>query len=298
LHGGELPAALQKLPPLLTMETLLFRIITAGFVLLTLASYGMDQDLVQRMLTCQNAAKGARSVISGVLVGIPAVCIFLVLGLLLYIFYQRPDIMGAASPGYTPPDDSPFETFAYREMNGGLAGLFLAGLFAAGPAGINSGLNSMASTFVTDIYQSRVKGRNETHYLKVGRLAVVGAGVVLGLFACLCIVLYDPKNTTLISFALSVMNYAYAGLLGMFFTALFTKRGNTASVTAGWVAGFVTVLALEPSIMKIWAAELKCKPIVIAFPWRLVISTVVATSVCMIGTRKKIAAPLMAASVS
>jgi ABC-type uncharacterized transport system permease subunit len=36
LHGGALPAALQKLPPLLTMETLLFRIITAGFVLLTL----------------------------------------------------------------------------------------------------------------------------------------------------------------------------------------------------------------------------------------------------------------------
>jgi ABC-type uncharacterized transport system permease subunit len=36
LHGGELPVALRKLPPLLTMETLLFRIITAGFVLLTL----------------------------------------------------------------------------------------------------------------------------------------------------------------------------------------------------------------------------------------------------------------------
>ena len=36
LHGGKLPIALQKLPPLLTMETLLFRIITAGFVLLTL----------------------------------------------------------------------------------------------------------------------------------------------------------------------------------------------------------------------------------------------------------------------
>ena len=36
LHGGKLPVALQKLPPLLTMETLLFRIITAGFLLLTL----------------------------------------------------------------------------------------------------------------------------------------------------------------------------------------------------------------------------------------------------------------------
>ena len=36
LHGGALPFGLHKLPPLLTMETLLFRIITAGFVLLTL----------------------------------------------------------------------------------------------------------------------------------------------------------------------------------------------------------------------------------------------------------------------
>lgn len=37
LHGGELPRSLRSLPPLLTMETLLFRIIGAGFVLLTLA---------------------------------------------------------------------------------------------------------------------------------------------------------------------------------------------------------------------------------------------------------------------
>ena len=36
LHGGRLPAALQQLPALLTMETLLFRILCAGFVLLTL----------------------------------------------------------------------------------------------------------------------------------------------------------------------------------------------------------------------------------------------------------------------
>ena len=36
LHGAALPSPLQKLPPLLTMETLLFRIIWAGFVLLTL----------------------------------------------------------------------------------------------------------------------------------------------------------------------------------------------------------------------------------------------------------------------
>jgi ABC-type uncharacterized transport system permease subunit len=36
LHAGTLPTALQNMPPLLTLETLLFRIIAAGFVLLTL----------------------------------------------------------------------------------------------------------------------------------------------------------------------------------------------------------------------------------------------------------------------
>ncbi len=36
LHQGALPASLQKLPPLLTMETLLFRIIWAGFIMLSL----------------------------------------------------------------------------------------------------------------------------------------------------------------------------------------------------------------------------------------------------------------------
>lgn len=35
LHGGTLPPALNRLPPLLTMESLLFRIILAGFILLT-----------------------------------------------------------------------------------------------------------------------------------------------------------------------------------------------------------------------------------------------------------------------
>lgn len=36
LHDGALPQMLQRLPPLLAMETLLFRIIWAGFILLTL----------------------------------------------------------------------------------------------------------------------------------------------------------------------------------------------------------------------------------------------------------------------
>jgi Na+/proline symporter len=262
--------------------------VTTGFVLLTLASHGMDQDLVQRMLTCRNAAAGARSVIGGVLVGIPAVCIFLVVGLLLYVFYQRPDIMGAAAPPEAAPSDKAFQTFAYTQMGGGLAGLFLAGLFAAGPAGINSGLNSMASTFVEDVYRRVRPGRDERHYLKAGRAAVVAAGAMLGLFACACIVLYDSARNSLLGFVLGVMSFAYAGLLGMFFTALFTRRGSTASVIGGWFAGFAVVALLEPVAWAWWTSFLPdsldaLKRLTIAFPWRLVIATAVSFAVCLLG---------------
>jgi SSS family transporter len=262
--------------------------VTTGFVLLTLASHGMDQDLVQRMLTCRNAAAGARSVIGGVLVGIPAVCIFLVVGLLLYVFYQRPDIMGLAAPAEAAPSDKAFQTFAYTQMGGGLAGLFLAGLFAAGPAGINSGLNSMASTFVEDVYRRVRPGRDERHYLKAGRAAVVAAGAMLGLFACACIVLYDSARNSLLGFVLGVMSFAYAGLLGMFFTALFTRRGSTKSVIAGWFAGFAIVALLEPVAWGWWTSLLPdslaaAKDVAIAFPWRLVIATAVAFAVCLLG---------------
>ncbi len=259
--------------------------VTTGFVLLTLASHGMDQDLVQRMLTCKNGAKGARSVISGVLVGIPAVSIFLVLGLLLYVFYRRPDIMGAAAPAYEPTSDTAFQTFAFREMRGGFAGLFLAGLFAAGPAGINSGLNSMASTFVSDIYKRRAKGRDEQHLLRVGRVAVVASGLALGVFACVCIALYDPETDSLLSFVLGVMSFAYAGLLAMFAIGLFTRRGTTASALAGLLAGFVTVSVLQPLVWSWLAGQNEwtkhhLSSIKIAFPWQLVIGATVATLVC------------------
>lgn len=265
--------------------------VTTGFVLLTLASHGMDQDLVQRMLTCRDAKKGAWSVISGVLVGIPAVCVFLFLGLLLYVFYKRPDVMGVASPGYAPSSDSAFQTFAVREMAGGMAGLFLAGLFAAGPAGINSGLNSMASTFVNDIYRRRVPHREDSHYLRIGRLAVAGSGVALGVFACLCIYFYDPAKSTLLDFVLGVMSFAYAGLLAMFLTALFTRRGNSASAVAALFAGFMTVMVFQVPVWEWWTAQnawtkANLGPVRLAFPWQLVIGTGVAMAVCLCGTRR------------
>ncbi len=268
-----------------------------GFSLLTLASHGADQDLVQRMLTCRSPLKGSLSVIGGVLIGVPTVLLFLVFGLLLYIFYQRPDIMGAAAPAAIPESKKLVMAFAVDHMPAGLAGLMLAGLLAAGPCGINASLNSMSSTFVSDIYRPRRAEHDERHYLYIGRLAVVGAGIVVGLFAAACHWLYDEANTTLIDFALGVMNFAYAGLLGVFITALFSRRGSVRSCIAAIITGFVSVWLMQPVVLRaatplldtvvhaVFTPAHSLANVRIAFPWQLLIGTVLATGVCLIGTR-------------
>ncbi|MGQ0627859.1 MAG: sodium:solute symporter family transporter [Phycisphaerales bacterium] len=258
-----------------------FTLLTAltGFTLLTLASHGMDQDLVQRMLTCTSARKGALSVIGGVAVGIPAVLLFLCVGLLLFVFYHRPGAEAA------PLAREVFQSFALTHLRGGLAGLFLAGLFAAGPAGINSGLNSMSSTFVSDLYRRWRPERPDGHYLKVGRIGVVAAGVLLGLCAVLCVQWHEATGGKLLSFVLSVMTFAYAGLLGVFFTALFTRRGSVASVIAGLVAGAACVVVLQPAVHEalLRLFEIDWKVPRINYTWHLVIGAAVSTCVCCLG---------------
>lgn len=247
-----------------------------GFCLLFIAVYGIDQDFVQRSLTCRSAAQAGRSVVLGVLFQIPATLLFLVIGSLLWVYYSRPDLMGVVHQ--RGGDHTIFLEFILTRVPHGLAGLMIAGVFAAGL----STVNAMSSTFVNDGYKHLRPGRSERHYLSVGRWGVVGFGLILGLFAAVCVYWYDPKDRTLIDFVLGVMSFAYAGLLGVFFTALFTRRGNSISAIAALLTGFLVVTLLQPSVWKgLSGEEHFFRP---AFPWQLVIGTIVATAVCCTGS--------------
>jgi len=251
-----------------------------AFTLMGVASYGADQDLAQRMLTCKTAARGSWSVISAILLSIPVVMLFMLCGLLLFVFYRMPEQMGAAAPGYAIDDTrTVFLNFILREMPAGMSGLMMAGLFAAGLSSLNSALNAMGSTFINDFYKGLRPGKPAKHYVLAGRLAVVGWGVILGGFACLCVYWQRAEGSTLIDFALGVMTFAYAGLLGVFFTTLFTQRGSTASVIAALVVGFLVILVRQPTI---WTAIVGEGRLDIAWPWRLTIGAAAATAVCLI----------------
>lgn len=258
---------------------------TIGFTVLGIGSYGTDQDLAQRMLTCKNAKEGARSVIGGILLGIPTVAVFLLVGLALWIYYSRPDLIAGGQASRADDDSRKvFLAFIMTEMPAGLAGLMIAGLFAAGLSSVNSAMNAMSAAFVTDFYQILRPGMPPKHYVSVGRLGVIVFGVLLGLFACLCVIWQQhdrehQKSSELLNFALGVMAFAYAGLVPVFLTAIVTKRGNAVSIILTLIIGFVLTLLLQPAIwheevlidqsgeLNLWGHVLS-----LHFSWRLCIA--------------------------
>jgi len=86
------------------------------------------------------------------------------------------------------------------------------------------------------------------------------------------------SEVSLLSFALGVMAFAYSGLLGVYFSAIFTKRGSEKTVLFALVGGFMTVLCLQPYILGI-VTDYK-----LGFAWQIVIGTIVAFGIMQLGS--------------
>ncbi len=261
----------------------------SGWMLLNLAAFGADQDLAQRMLTCRSARSAQWSAILSQAISWPVVAMFLVIGLLLHVFYQRPDLLGAAAPAY-PVEDSRkvFLEYILHEMRPGLSGLMLAGLFAAAMSTLSSALNAMSATAVSDFYRpwraARGRAPDAAMEKRAARVAVVGWAAILAGFACWCTFWQRAGGRTLIDFALGVMVYAYSGLLAVFLAALLTRRGNAASAAAALFTGFLAVVLLQ-------FVEVNGRGEPLATPWQMVIATALSFAVCCAGRRVRRAAP-------
>jgi len=250
-----------------------------GFALLNIGAYGTDQDLAQRLLTCKNKSHAARSLIWAVLGGLPVTALFMLFGLLLYV----QDVAATGSPsGESVESMMRFITGgAAVSLPAGIGGLMIAGLFASGLSSIDSALNAMSSSFVTDLYKPIAKPKDDRTILRVARTSVVVAGVVLGLFASSCIWIHQQEDS-LIDFALIVMTFAYAGLVGVFACALLTRRGGPRSAVAGMLAGLLVmaVLIIDPfQIVPEWLAGL-------AYPWKLTLGVAASFLISLCGSAR------------
>jgi len=260
-----------------------------GSSFMMIAAFGTDHDLAQRFMMSKSPAKGAVSVIASQFLGIAVVLMFLSLGLLLYIYYRRPDIVGAVHAA-TETGKSIYPWFLLNELPTGLAGLAIAGFFAVAQGSLDSAMNALAASIVADVYEPLKRNKTDDNTRsRTPKLAVAVVGGFLCLFALFCAWLYDPRYQTLLGFVLSVMTFAYTGMLGVFLTALFTRRGNSASVIAALITGAATVAMLQDRVMGAWMPWLFGTTLHIAWPWWMTIGTVLSFLVCVAGSPRKTA---------
>jgi SSS family solute:Na+ symporter len=258
-----------------------------GWLLLNIAAYGLDQDMTQRALTCKSTKEAQRSLMMSIYMTIPVAILFLLIGLLLYIFYKHPEISGLNTEVVQKFDGEQITIFMYyilHEMPEGMRGLVTVGAVAAALSSSNSVLGAMSSVAIEDLYKPWKKKRSnvdEMHFVKAGRNAVLFFAVALSLMAMVSFYWQRYTQLPLLSFALGVMAFAYTGLLGVYGAAIFTKRGNKITVPLAFLGGFMTVLLLQPYVLG-EVFDLK-----LGFAWQILIGTIVAFGVMMSGKEKK-----------
>lgn len=264
-----------------------FWTLITGWFLLNIAAYGLDQDMTQRVLTCKNKEEGAKSLIYSIVFTIPVALLFLAIGLLLYLFYQHPELSSVKSACIDQNVDGQsvkiFMLYILNEMPEGLRGLVTVGAIAAALSSTNSVLSAMSSVAIEDIYRPWISknSKDETHYLKASRFMVLVFAILLSAMAMLSFYWQQYSELPLLNFALGVMAFAYASLLGVYGAAIFTKRGNETTVLFALIGGFLTVLFLQPYIIG------NIIDIKVDFSVMMVVGTLVSFSIMMLGTDEK-----------
>ena len=265
--------------------TILGGLVGVGFF--KVAQFTTDHEFVQRQLACKDVRRAGRSLVASQLLTLPVVLVFLCIGLLLYVMYRNDpaaalftDRDGGLSSFFTDARDV-FPQYIKNKIPSGVRGLMITGLLASALSSFNSAINAMASSFVTDLYLPLKASRgqaqdSDAEQLSSSRKMVVLMGILLTGFAILTAVMQQSSGLNLVDFATGIMCFAYAGMIGVFLTAIFTRRGNPKSVVAALVVGALIIIPLM--FQKEFFGQSY-----IAWSWWCPIGGIVSTLVCMAG---------------
>ena len=255
-------------------------------------AYGCDHDLAQRMLTAKSSLRGSSSALLAQVLGMLVSGMFMLIGLLLYVYHRRPDLMNGNVVPFPDLPGAGKQVYAHFLMTlpSGFSGIAMAGLAAVAQGSLDSAINAMAGSAVADVYWpiQRARGKTIPETSIAPRLAVLLMGLLLIGFAILCVQIYDENSNTLLSFAVSILSFAYTGMLGVFLTALLTKRGNNTSVIAALIAGVVITFLMQDKIMQYWSTLLFHREFKISNMWAMTIGTPISFLICVMGKKKTV----------
>lgn len=185
-------------------------------IFMVIACTGLDQDLMQRTLSCKNFREAQKNMVVSAFVQIFVIGLFLVLGTLLYMYADRfmPD-MGSIK------GDALFGQVAWSEGFPRFIGiLFIVGLVAAAYSAAGSALTALTTSFTIDIL--RAQHKQEEKDLTLTRKLV---HVVMSLLMVIVIVVfYELNDDSAINAVYSLAAYSYGPILGLFIFGLICKK--------------------------------------------------------------------------
>ena len=190
-----------------------------GGIFISLGMTGLDQDMMQKNLSCKNLKSAQLNMVSfaGILVVVNL--IFLSLGALLYMYYEQTSIGSNALEKLSRTD----LLFAEIANNGSLGFsvgvLFLLGLVAAAYSSADSALTSLTTSFSIDFMN--IEKKPKIKQLKTRKWVHVGMSLIL---VVVIVLLRRFSDDSAIWLLIKLAGFTYGPLIALFFFGIITKR--------------------------------------------------------------------------
>ena len=212
-----------------------FKQFIAG-IFVTIVMVGLDQDMMQKNLTCKSLKEARKNMLTFSAIFVFVVGMFLLLGVLLYLYAEANGIRLPQKSDYL------FPMLALNHMSLMIGIFFLLGITAANYDSADSALTSLTTAFCVDFLDINKRAQN----LKQKLLRRTHIGFSLLLFLVIMIFRIINDQSVVIA-VFKAAGYTYGPLLGLFAFGLLTKK----QVKDRWVP-LVTICS--PFIAWIFAA--------------------------------------------
>ena len=194
-----------------------------GGIFVTIGMFGLDQDLMQKNLSCKNIRDAQKNMLSFTVIFVIINLFFLSVGALLYIYATREGIaIPLDAVTHQQRTDYLFPEIALNHFQGVPAVVFMLGLTAATFATTDSGLTALTTSFCIDFLNfDKKENENNKNMVRTRHYVHVAFSVII----LLVILLFNAVNdASVVTAIFKVATFTYGPLIGLFAFSLFAKK--------------------------------------------------------------------------
>ena len=209
-----------------------------GGTVLVMSTHGAEQLIVQRVLACRNVADGRKALLLSAVLIFPLFLIFLLVGALLWVFYQSHPFgipLPEARPGIKA-NDFIFPIFMLTEVPHVLRGFLIVAILSAAMSSISSALTALSSVSTMDFVKRWLPAREEDFFLRFSRNSTIFWAAALVGVAWL-----TRQVPFVLNAAMEVRGLTSGALLGSLLIAVFWRRLGVRAAVAGMAAALVVM---------------------------------------------------------